>query len=173
MHGRPIRRLREAACLAHTVPGTTLRLRTIAGGRGMLVSRHCLGADLDPCALRAAVLARTGERLAGIVGEIELVAGVVHLGGGLYARTGADGGDERWFLTHLAHPQVVAALQECPVREPEGVQLDVVVKPDPELGMCAVRLAGAGSTLDAVSMWMLTACLVEELLLDAMTAPLR
>lgn len=172
MHGRPIRRLREAACLAHTVPGTTLRLRTMAGGRGMLVSRHCLGADLDPCALRAAVLARAGERLASVVVEVEVVSGVVHLGGGLYARTGDGGVDERWFLTHLAQEQVVAVLAACPVGGPEGAQLDVVVKPDPELGLCAVRVTGGGHTLDAVSMWALTACLVEELLVDVASATL-
>lgn len=158
-----IDRLREAACLAHTIPGTTLRLRP-AAGRSLLVSRNCLGADLDPCRFRTAMLCRTGEHLAGTIVDIELVAGLVDLGGGLYRRRGDDGCEERWFVTSLPHDHVVALLADCPLATPDD--LTVVVKPDLELGRCAVRLAlpRPDIVLDEVAMWTLSACLVEELL---------
>lgn len=155
--------LREAACLAHTIPGTTLRLRP-AVGRSLLVSRHCLGADLDPCRFRSAMLSRSGEHLADTIVDIELVAGLVDLGGGLYGRRGDDGGEERWFVTSLGHDHVVALLADCPLATPDD--LDVVVKPDLELGRCAVRLAlpRPDIVLDEVAMWTLSACFVDELL---------
>ncbi len=54
--------LREAACLAHTVPGVTLRLHCRSGAE-LLVSYSCLGADLDPCRLRATLV---HERVHGV-----------------------------------------------------------------------------------------------------------
>lgn len=174
MHHRAIDRLREAACLAHTVPGTTLRLRADVG-RSLLVSRHCLGADLDPCQFRAAMSTPTGEHLAATVTGIDLVAGLVDLGGGLYRRSGEHGVEERWFLTRLPHDQIVQVLGECPVPPPRSDLLDVVIKPDPELGLCAVRLASprADLVLDEVALWTWSGCLVEELLVDVATEAMR
>lgn len=173
LHG-PLGQLREAACLAHTIPGTTLRLRARAG-RSLLVSRHCLGADLDPCQLRAAMTSRTGEHMAVTIVDVELVAGLVDLGGGLYGRRADDGTDERWFVTEL-HPDHAARLiGACPLPAATPDSLHVVVKPDPDLRLCAVCLTAtaAGVALDEVAAWALSACLVEELLVDVATEPTR
>lgn len=174
MHEPSIDRLREAACLAHTVTGVTFRLH-VEVGRALLVSRHCLGADLDPCQFRAAMASRTGEHLAGAVTDIELVAGLVHLGGGLYRRTGEGGRDERWFVTRLHHERIVQLLGDCPVPPPESDLLDVVIKPDTELGLCAVRLAShqPDLVLDHVAMWTLSSCVVDELLGDVAADAMR
>lgn len=164
--------LREAACLAHTVPGTTLRLVT-AVGQSLLVSRHCLGADLSPCQLRSMLLCRTGEHLAVAVTRIDLVAGLAHVGGGIHARHGVGGIDERWFVTTLRHEHVEALLATCPVVGTE--HLDVSLAPDLELGLCAVRLAADAHdpVLDEAALWSMAACLTDELVSDVMTGQLR
>lgn len=174
MDDRSIDRLREAACLAHTVPGTTLRLQADVG-RSLLVSHHCLGADLDPCQFRAAMSCRTGEHLAATVTRIDLVAGLVDLGGGLYRRTGDHGVEERWFVTSLPHDHIVELLGACPVPARESHLLDVVIKPDHDLRMCAVRLASPRPdiVLDEVAMSTLSSCLVAELLVDVAIEPMR
>lgn len=172
MHGRATERLREAACLAHTIPGVTLRLRA-EPGRSLLVSRHCLGADLDPCRFRTAMLSGAGEHLACTITGIDLVAGIVHLGSGLYGRNGIR--PERWFATSLSHDRIVQVLDECPVPAGDAELLDVVIKPDAELGLCVVRVASSelGTVLDEVATWTLTRCLVDELLVEVAPEPMR
>lgn len=175
MHERAIERLREVACLAHTVPGTTMRLRAAAGS-SLLVSRHCLGADLDPCQFRTAMLGRAGEQLAQTITDVDLVAGLVHIGGGLYGRRDErTHRDERWFVSTLPHDRIVDVLGECPVPTPDVELLDAVIKPDTELGMCAVRISSREpvTVLDEVAAWTLTRCLVDELLVEVSPEPMR
>lgn len=160
--------VREAACLAHSIPGVTLRL-VCQGGEEVLVSYACLGADLDPCQLRAALMAelahpaRGSGRLARAVMRIEIVAGLCALGAGLYRRSGGpDGSDERWFVTSLPPGSIPALLDDCPVAS--VAQFDVVVRPDPDLGLCAVGVSGPAADLDEAAVWALGRIAVAELL---------
>lgn len=163
MYDRIHDRLREAACLAHTVPGTTLRLHS-KHGLSVLVSRCCLGADLDPCQFRAIMSARTGAHLAATITEIELVAGPVHLGAGLYNRH--DGGrQEYWFVTSLAHQRIVRSVEEF---DPPtwAEELDVMIKPDPDLAVCAVCVTTSDPRhrFDDRALSLLARCMVDELI---------
>jgi len=155
----PVTALSELACLAHTVPGVTLRLWSV-GGQELLVSYACLGADLDPCRLRAALLAGHGVG----VERIEIVAGVAPLGGGVYQRTHPGAAAERWFVSSLDAGTLAAALAAC--RDVPGFR--TVVKPDPELGVSAVCVVAepglSAGELDEVAVELLGTVLVEELL---------
>lgn len=167
--------LRETTCLAHSVPSVTLRLHCRTGAE-LLVSYSCLGADLDPCRLRATLLherALGAPRLDAAIERVEIVAGLRPLGAGLYERH-ASGVDARWFVSALAPESIVTALTDGPDR------FHTAIKPDPELGVhavCVRPLAGAvGVTrgeLDEAAVWAMSAVLAEELstqLLGAATA---
>lgn len=161
-------RVRLAACLVHAVPGAAATVTTATGDR-LLVARHRGDATLDPCRFRAALLAplRLGTRhLADVVAGIEIVGGVVDIGGGLYQRSHPAGEDERWFVTPLDADRVVAIAAACPLDLPDGA-VDVRVCADTALGACAVRVgaaAGGGFRLDEVATWLHAACLVDELI---------
>lgn len=166
--------LREAAALAHTVPGVTLRLHCRSGAE-LLVSYSCLGADLDPCRLRATLLhARaTGcARLESAVARVELVAGLRPLGAGLYERHAPDA-DERWFVTTLPADRVAEALADGPD------QLHTVIKPDPQLGVQTVCLRPrpelaptlAPGVLDEGAVWAVAAVLIAQLAAELAVAP--
>lgn len=157
--------VREASCLAHVVPGVSLRL-PLANDEHLLVSHVCLGADLDPCQLRSALIAdRThGLRLLTdmIIGA-EIVSGLVDLGGGLYQRVWP-GVAERWFTSTLDSRSLTETLCNCPAGDVEidlparsGAHtalaagspttaadrsldryFDIVIKPDDALGRSAV-----------------------------------
>lgn len=154
-------RLRELTCLTHAVPGVTVRLWT-ADGRDVLVSAACLGADLDPCRLRAAVLA---GRHVGIE-RIELVSGIAPLGGGLFQRDHPGAASQRWFVSTLDAHRIATTAAACPAAD--GCR--TVIKPDPELGQCAVCVAADAAVptavLDEAALRVLAAVLVEELLDD-------
>jgi hypothetical protein len=164
--------LRELTALAHTVPGVTLRLHCTSGNE-LLVSSTCLGADLDPCRLRATLLRERGRgHLAAGIDRAELVAGLRPLGAGLYQRAGA--ADERWFVTPLAPSTVVAAITDDaedaadqPADEPRHAAFHTIVKPDPELGLHTVCVSAgpdsAVAELDEAAVWALGRVLVAEL----------
>lgn len=157
-------RLAEVACLAHSVPGVTLRLHC-ASGAELLVSYSCLGADIDPCRLRATLLherAHGARHLASAVRQIDVVAGLTALGASLYQRRGDV--DERWFVTSLDPTDVAAALADGP--EP----FHTVIKPDLQLGLhavCVRPLTGltqpVPAELDEAAVWALGAVLAGEL----------
>jgi hypothetical protein len=172
---RRLARLREAVCLAHSVPGVSLRL-VMASGARILVSHGCLGATLDPCRLRSVLLAQTADAATATrsVRQIEIVGGVVHLGGGLFQRSTAD--DERWFVTSLPHEAIVEIARRCPTDGTiGGPSIAVSVKPDAGLGLCAVRVRDERTdhetTLDATATWLLATCLVDELIADTAGQP--
>lgn len=178
--------IREASCLAHVVPGVSLRL-PLANDEHLLVSHVCLGADLDPCQLRSALIAdRThGLRmLTDMIVGAEIVSGLVDLGGGLFQRVWS-GAAERWFTSTL-DPQLLAeTLCRCPADAhdverqtqpatgsaqagPAEYGFDIVVKPDEALGLSAVCVRchdeRSAPDLDDVATRALAACLVAELL---------
>lgn len=167
-HERRLDPVREAACLAHVVPGVSLRL-PLANGEHLLVSHVCLGADLDPCQLRVALIADRAHGLAVLTDLIvgaEVASGLVYLGGGLYQRVHA-GTAERWFTTTLP-PHAVADTLLREVRcHGTTDSCEVVVKPDEPLGLSAVCVRGvddrAAPTLDDTALRALAACLVAEL----------
>lgn len=168
-------RLREAACLAHTVPGVSLRLTT-ASCDTILVSHTCLGAALDPCRLRSLLIADDADAVAAVASlrRAEIIGGVVHLGGGLFQRSDPSAADERWFVTSLDHESIVDIVEHCPPDERAAPSVAVTVEPDRALGWCAVRVRderGDTSTLDLGATWLLTACLVGELVAQPIDRP--
>ena len=160
--------LRLGACLAHTVANATALVATSSGDRH-LVARHRTDATIDPCRLRSALGApwqRGVPHLADVVVSIEIVGGLVDIGGGLYQRTHPAGPDERWFATPLRSDRIVAIVAGCPLQLPEG-SVDVRVCADTMLGVCAVCVSGRpgfGYRLDEAAHWLHAACLVEELI---------
>jgi len=159
----------ELACLAHSIPGVSLRIAT-PGGDDLLVSASCLGADLDPCRLRAALLAARPCDAAWFTPErVEVVSGLVHLGGGLYQRSHPQAAAERWFVVALPHERILHLIAGIDDRATD--EFDVTLRPDPELGLCAVRVHAAEraqvAQLDDVAFAVLATCLVDELISTA------
>lgn len=173
---RRLTRLREATCLAHTVPGVSLRL-VMASGARILVSHSCLGATIDPCRLRSVLLAHSaaGDTATRSVRHIELVGGLVHLGAGLFQSSTDD--DERWFVTSLPDDAIIEIVRRRPADDAAigGPSIAVTVKPDPALGLCAVRIRDPRpdreSALDATAAWLVATCLVDELIADTAGQP--
>ena len=163
-----IERLRDAACLAHAIPGVALRLHDSARGRDVLVSASCLAAPLDPCRFRQLVIAGFRGRTATLESfrSIDVVAGLVHLGGGLYQPSHHGAAEDRWFVTSLDDANLTALLSDCPVPTGSDDAFSALVRPDPALGRSAVRVRqerhSAVGSLDEVSFGALSACLVGE-----------
>ena len=162
-----IRSLHMAAALAHTAPGVVLRL--VCHGEQLAVGYGRLGPHLTPCQLRAALVAggRPGvPRLAETITDVDIVSGLDHLGGGLYGSGNGAAGRQRWFATALPHQTIVALAAARPVDVADAL-CGVNVLPDAELGVCTVRLVGApeiAHRLDEIAYWLLSQCLVAELL---------
>ena len=164
----PGERLRLGASLAHAVPGVALHLRR-ADGAVVTVARHRLDADLDPCQLRTLLLSPPRSdrcRLLDSVVAVDVVAGLVDIGGGLYQRCGPGGEDERWFATFVPERRATELFSGCPVERPDGA-VRAVLEPDVELGVMVVQLwsadAALGTGLDEVASWAVATCMVEEL----------
>ncbi len=163
--------LRLGACLAHSMPSATALLATTTGDR-LLVAHHRRDATLDPCQLRAAIGAPWHPgvpHFADVVASIELVGGLVDIGGGLYRRSHPAGPDERWFATPLTAERIVATVGTSPLELPEG-SVEVRVWADSMLCACAVSLSagpGFGYRLDEAALWLHAACLVDELIESA------
>ena len=159
--------LRLAAALAHSAPGVTLGL-ACANGERIVVGYGRLGPHLTPCQLRSALIAEPRHgmpRFADAVTGVELVSGLDHIGGGLYACGAGTAGSQRWFATPLPHEQIVAITVDHPDDMAERF-CAVNVLPDTELGVCAVRLvttAEIAHRLDEIAFWLLSQCLVAEL----------
>ena len=174
-HGRRLGHVREAACLAHVVPGVSLRI-PLANGQHLFVSHVCLGADLDPCQLRSALIVdrNHGIRLlSDTIVDAEIVSGLAHLGGGIYQRSAGATSDERWFTSTLHPDQLIDTLRDCAqdgAATVESAAIEVVVKPDADLGVSAVCIRCVDSTcaglLDEVAVRALAMCLVAELVGD-------
>jgi hypothetical protein len=167
-HTRASEAHRLAACLVHAVAGAVAMVATSSGER-LVVAHHRADATLDPCQLRAALTApvRPGvPHLADVVTSIEIVGGLVDIGGGLYQRSHPGAHDERWFVTPLAADRVATIVTDCPLRLPDGA-VNVRVVADSVLAVSAVCLVagpGFGYRLDEAAFWLHTTCLVDELI---------
>jgi hypothetical protein len=167
--------LHMATALAHTAPGVVLRL-DCTGGDTIAVGYGRLGPHLTPCQMRSALVGsgRPGvPHLAATVRDVDIVSGLDHLGGGLYGSGRGATGSQRWFATPLPHHAVVAIAAEHPIDIPDEL-CAVNVMADSELAVCTVRLVAAPELthrLDEIAYWLLSRCLVSELLdsLDAET----
>ena len=155
----------------HSVPTAAAVVATSTGDR-LVVAHHRNDATLDPCQLRTALGApwQPGvPHFADVVNSIELVGGLLDIGGGLYQRTHPTGADERWFATPLDPDRIVAIVATCPLHLPDG-SVGVRVCADSMLGVCAVCVAagpGFGYRLDEAAHWLHAACLVDELIESA------
>jgi hypothetical protein len=162
------RSLHLAAALAHTAPGVRLRLHDVYGEH-IHVGYGRIGPHLTPCQLRSALIRaeRSGaDRFATTIAGVEVAAGIDHLGGGLYARGTGAGGGERWFATGLPHETIVTIAATHPDAVSEKL-CAVHVIPDPDLGVSTVRVVAAdqlGARFDELAYWLLSQCLVAELL---------
>ena len=163
--------VRLGLALAHSWPGGAITLHA-GPGRALRAAAGRVDADLTPCELRTALLAQACPLWTGLTARVTDVhvegGGVVDLGGGLYARTGADGPHtaERWFATFLAPATVHRVLDECPLAMAE--QLGASLRPDPDLGVVVIVLSTTNvamhATLDDAARWASAACFTQELL---------
>ncbi len=159
--------VREAAVLAHTVPGTELLLVTDRGELRVGRSPHH---DLTPCELRQVVLAATDPGAPECFRSVRSVAvsgALRDIGGGMYELWPPDGSTvQRWFATSLHPGDIVELVEGCDLDVPDDA-MDAGVATDAPLGISAVRVAASApeheGRLDEVSRWFLERCVVEEL----------
>lgn len=156
----------ELACLAHTIPGISFRIVSPTG-ETILVSARCLAADLDPCRLRVA-LATSRSRPP--FGRVELVSGLVEVGGGLYQRSHPQAAGERWFVVTTPADRLLDVVGRLALDGPAADEIAVTIGPDEALGLCAVRVRAesdaACARIDDLSFSVLAACIVDEFLHD-------
>lgn len=171
---------RDAACLAHAIPGVSLRLRTRdrrdpgRGDRGIddgdvLVSSTCLAAPLDPCRFRELIVAGLVGQFVALhhLASVEIAGGLVHLGGGIYQPSHPGRSDDRWFVSSLGHPRLVELLGSCPIDAADDA-FSALVKPDADLLRSAVRVRcdhpAARGQLDELAHRLAARVLVDELI---------
>lgn len=168
-----LERLRSAACLAHTVPGVTLRVVTATDC--FVVGRNRPDAHMDPCRFRMSLISPSRPctpQIETVIGECDVLGGVVDIGGGLYQPSLPASADERWFTTSLGCDQVCAIAETCTPEDRPDDAFEVTVKPDSGLGVCAVRCSQQrpGAPLDDTAFRLLAACLAEEVMAAALSA---
>ncbi len=160
-------RILLATCFVHTVPRVAATIETFNGER-FLVAEERSDAILTPCQLRSALLQPMTPgvpHLSAVVRSIEVVSGVVELGGGLYQRCHPSAADERWFVTTLELERILELADEVPATI-DHADVSVRVIADTDLGACAVCLsadASVGLRLDELASWLNASCLVDEL----------
>ncbi len=166
-----LERLRSAACLAHTVPGITLQVVTTTDC--FVVDRNRLDARMDPCRFRMSLIAPHRPcfpPIKAVIRRCDVLDGAVDLGGGLYLPSLPLSADERWFTTSLGCDQVCAIAETC-ASDLRDDAFDVVVKPDSDLGVCAVRCSpsrpGPCPQLDEAAFQLLSACVAAEVMAAA------
>lgn len=168
----PLERLRLAMSLAHTVPGSEMRLRT-GGGDDIVVSRHP-AADIDPCAMRRVVVACAqpgNPDLSAHIVDIELGGALSDLGGGVFGtRVGAC---EQRLIATLLPQEVVADLID--VIGSSTVPPDAMaarLTPDCALGVTMLAVTSNSPcfdhALDDVAAQAAAACFVAELTRSAL-----
>lgn len=167
--------LRLAVGLAHTVPGTELRLHC-RGGQVVTIGSHPR-ADLDVCAMRQVVLAGSTPGQHGpleLVESIDIGGSLEPYGGALYRRR-VGAAEERWFATLLGPARTAELLRSCELTDVPDDAVHATVKPDGCLGVTVVQVVTPhhlwAHRLDAAAAAAQSACLVDELL--ASTQPAR
>jgi hypothetical protein len=168
-----IDQLRLAAGIVHTVPDAELHLFGVGGARRVV--SYLDGGDLTPCQWRTRLIRAREQQLQPGTGIVAMAFGgsLRSIEGTGIARRDPDGADgdgpECWFSTLLCPTAIEAALRECRVPvAPEHVA--VAVRPDPLLGVSAVRLRindpAFEEHLGEIGMVAAAACTVEEVLRD-------
>ena len=160
--------IRLATALAHTVPGVVLELRC-CNDDVLTVAHRRLDAQLDPCQLRAALLAvrRAGRpHLSDALESVAVRGALEDLGGGLFRCVG-EAGDERWFASLLDPSAIEEELADLPVDHTDGA-MRVGLCPDADLGVTVVRLVvhdpAWSHRLDEIGFKALATCMVAETL---------
>lgn len=163
----PLERLRLATALAHTVPGTELRLVTDSGEQ-IVVSRHP-AADIDACKMRQVVAASACPRhpdLSRRIGSVMVGGALVDLGGGVFgSRSG--GLEHRWVASLLPYPKLSELLDDVGHHQVPADAMRASLKPDPELGVTVISVTSNhvrfDHALDEVAAEVAAACFVAEL----------
>jgi hypothetical protein len=163
-----IDQLRLAAGIVHTVPDAELHLFGVGGNRRVV--SYLEGGDLTPCQWRTRLIRARQQQLHPGSGIVAMAFGgsLRGIDGAGIARRDTEGA-ECWFSTLLCPTAIEAVLQECRVPvAPEHVA--VAVRPDPLLGVSAVRLRIEDPVfeehLGEIGMVAAAACTVEEVLRD-------
>lgn len=164
----PFATVRLAVGLAHSIPGAELTFRRVDGGEVVAANRP--GADVDLCSLRRLVMRSVGSSTADRWLEIVRVGGsVTPTSDGLWASEGPE--PRRWFATMLRQERVIDVLGAI---ETEGIgddEIEVLLKPDPCLGLTAVGVTARGphlvDHLDELARRAHAACIVDELICSA------
>ncbi|MEM9566204.1 MAG: hypothetical protein AAGA93_26525 [Actinomycetota bacterium] len=163
--------VRLAVGLAHGVPGAELRIRRTDGGE--LVAANRPDADVDLCSLRRLVIGTVGASTADRWIEVIGVGGsVTATDDGLWASNDAE--PRRWFATMLRQERVIDLLGEIDTADIGDDGIEVVLKPDPCLGLTSIGVSAEGphlvDRLDELARRANVACLVDELIWSARAA---
>lgn len=163
--------LRRAVGLAHAVPGTELVLRSHSGNQ--LIAAAADTAEINICDLRRLLIASAcpaRPNLSDWIEAVDIQGSLSTCGGGIYRRA-CHGREERWFAVALRPEVVFGQLERLSLELARTTQADVVLKPDPCLGLTCVLVAIDGEhaerQLDELAISCLSACLVEELAVEA------
>lgn len=160
--------VRFAVGLAHAVPGAELTIRRADGGEVMVAHRE--GADLNLCWLRRLVMEGAGPWTSNRWVEVVGVGGTLApTGEGLWASDQPE--SKRWFATALRPDLVAAVLAELDTSDIGEEDIEVVLKPDPCLGMTAVGVSAQAPELEErrneLARRAHAACMVDELIWSA------
>ncbi|MFK7918190.1 MAG: hypothetical protein AB8G14_08950 [Ilumatobacter sp.] len=167
----PLERLRLAAALGHTVPGTELFLHTDTGER-VVVSTHPAG-DISPCAFRRVIAASAcpnqpdvAQRVAGVT----IGGALFDLGGGVFSAR-CVGVEQRWVASLLDANRVSKLLDAVGLDSVPDDALHARLKPDSGLGVTVLAIGVSDArfhhALDEIAAQVAATCFVEELRLSA------
>lgn len=156
--------------MLHAIPHAVGRLDFAPSG-SCIVAHQRPDASITPCQLRHRLLQPVLDgvtHLAEAIASLEIIGGAVELGAGLFQTGSASGPGHRWFATTLCAQAVQDIVAHCPAELEDG-DVSVRVMPDPEMGVCAIRVSGepSGPCLDVAAWWLYEQCLVAELLAAA------
>ena len=143
-----------ASSLVHAVPGSFLTVED-AGGRHLRVAAHP-AADIVPCRWRASLL-RLRDAGATLGLQVVDVGGRLAAGPGCFLDCAHPA--RRWLATCLPVSVVVSVLESEPERRP----VDVVVRPDPGLGVCVLSVDAGVDDVDDLALGIRARLAVAEL----------
>lgn len=163
--------LRLTVGLAHAVPGAEVLVQAVSGSEHL--AANSAEADLHLCSLRHAIVASLGPNRPDItqwIRSVEIQGSLRQDGAGTYASTTSANG-EWWFATVLRKDPVLQVLQQVDDQVDVDDDIQVIVKPDPCLGVTVVGLAAPRPELapsaESAALEGYTSCVVEELLRTA------
>ena len=155
-------RLRAAVAVAHVVPCAKLNLDL--DGRPPVVVSHEVGADLNPCQVRRALIAEAScpdVDVSQYIESAELHGAVMELGGGISLVRRQD--YQGRVLTSLLGPQEAKSITDAEVR---GLPVTSTVIGDFDLGVTVIQLTCpldvSTHTLHAATLAVASQLMVEE-----------